>query len=426
MSPLIWLVQAAEGVGIAFDSIRSNKVRAGLTILGVAIGVFVVVALSSIVHGINVSFARELESAGPTSFFVYRRNFTAFQSCDGTVESCPDRRNPGITLDEARGIERLPVIFAVTSHIAGSVVLKLGQQSVGAGMEYYTPNWIQVDGGDISHGRNFTQAEYDGAARVVVLNDVLLKELFGEGAELEALGKTVLVNGVPCRVIGIYRSSGSPMGTPTSAGGSASPKGIMPIETGRRHLQVWMRSNNLIVKPRAGVTAERAIDDVTAYLRERRGLKPGRESNFAIITQDRVMAVYNQLFGTIFLVGLALASVGLLVGGVGVIAIMMISVTERTSEIGIRKALGATRANILWQFLVESATLTAIGAGVGLLLGITAALGIRYFWPVIPAATPASAIAAALAASAFTGILFGIMPAMRAARLDPVTALRHE
>jgi putative ABC transport system permease protein len=174
------------------------------------------------------------------------------------------------------------------------------------------------------------------------------------------------------------------------------------------------------------VTTGEGVDDVTAALRASRGLRPSQPNNFAMITQDRLMETYNDLVGTFFIVGLALSSVGLLVGGVGVVAIMMISVTERTREIGVRKALGATRAAILWQFLVEAVTLTSIGASVGLLLGILTAVGIRTAWPAIPAATPVWAIIAALVASAFTGVIFGILPAIRAAKLDPVAALRHE
>ena len=191
-------------------------------------------------------------------------------------------------------------------------------------------------------------------------------------------------------------------------------------------MRLWVGGNNLIVKPREGVAVIDAVDDVTAYLRGHRGLRPSERTNFAVITQDKLLDVYNQLFGTFFVVGIALSSVGLLVGGIGVIAIMMISVTERTREIGVRKALGATRGTILWQFLVEAVTLTGFGAALGLVLGIGTAILVRTAFPAIPASTPLSSIVSALVASAFTGVLFGMLPAIRAARLDPVVALRHE
>jgi putative ABC transport system permease protein len=143
------LMLALEGVSLAIESMRANKVRAILTIMGVAVGVFVVVALSSVVRGVNESFARDVEAAGPTSFFIYRRNISAFQACDGTDETCPDRRNPPITIDEANAIERLPSILAVTSHVANSGTFKYKDRDLNAGMEAYTPNWTDVDGGDI-------------------------------------------------------------------------------------------------------------------------------------------------------------------------------------------------------------------------------------------------------------------------------------
>jgi putative ABC transport system permease protein len=417
------LAHALEGVGIAIDAMKANKVRAGLTIMGVAVGVFVVVALSSIVRGINESFARDVEAAGPTSFFVYRRNIGGFQICDGTDETCPERRNPMITMEEVRAISRLPNILAVTAHVANGQRFRYKDRELSAGVEGYTANWTQVDGGDIYPGRSFTQAENENAARVVILNEKLALKLFGDS---DPLDKEVETNGVRLRVIGVYHYTESPMGTPTSAGGGDSPKAIVPWETARRHMNFWMRGNNLIVKPMKGVSVEQATDDVTATFRALRGLRPSQRDNFAIITQERLLETYNKLFGTFFVVGLALSSVGLLVGGVGVVAIMMISVTERTREIGVRKALGATRGTILWQFLVEAVTLTGIGAAVGLVLGILVTLGVRTAWPSIPASTPIGSVAAALIVSAFTGVVFGLLPAMRAARLDPVAALRYE
>jgi putative ABC transport system permease protein len=418
------ITHAMEGVSIALESIRSNKARAGLTIVGVAVGVFVVVALSSVVRGVNESFARDVAAAGPTSFFVYRRPMGGFQNCDPSdPSSCPERRNPAITNEEAVGLGNLPSIFAVTQHVSGNSAFKYKDKSLSASIEFYSPNWTDVDGGDIYPGRSFTASEYTGAARVVVINDQLAEALFGQS---DPIDKQVTIDGNQFTVIGLYHYTSSPMGTPTSGGGGDSPKAIAPLETGRRHMQLWVRGENLIVKPRDGVTANDAIDDVTAYLRGHRGLRPGDRMNFAVVTQEKLMETYDQLFGTFFVVGMALSSVGLLVGGIGVIAIMMISVTERTKEIGVRKALGATRANILWQFLVEAVTLTGLGAALGLVLGIGTSVIVRTAWPSIPSSTPISSVISALAASAVTGVVFGMLPAVRAARLDPVAALRHE
>ncbi len=417
------ILNVFEGVRIALDALRANRMRAGLTIMGVAVGLYVVVALSSVVQGVNESSARDVEAAGPTSFFVYRRPIGGFQVCDGTAETCPERRNPMITMDEVRMIERLKRIRSVTAHVATGGTFRYRDRQLNAGIEAYTPNWTDIDAGDINPGRSFTNAEYNAAARVMILNATLAQRLFYDS---DPIDKPVFVDGVQFKVIGIYDYTASPMGTPTSAGGGNEPKAIVPWTSGKSALNMWVLGNNLIVKPRAGVTAEEAVDDVTAALRGARGLRPSQPSNFAVVTQDRLMEIYDSLFGTFFVVGLALSSVGLMVGGVGVVAIMMISVTERTREIGVRKALGATRATILWQFLVEAVTLTSIGAAVGLTLGILTAIGIRTAWPEIPAATPMSSIVAALAASAVTGVMFGMMPAMRAAKLDPVAALRHE
>ena len=416
--------QVFEGVGIALEALRANRVRAGLTIMGVALGVFVVVAMSSVIQGINESFRRDVEAAGPTSFYVYRRPIGGFNACDGTDETCPERRNPPINMDEVAAIERLPTIRSVTAHVGTGASFRYKDKFIpNAGMEAYTANWTDIDGGDIYPGRNFSFAENASGARVTLVNDKLAEILFGQS---DPINKEVLIDGVQFTVIGFYHYTASPMGTPTSAGGGDSPKAIVPFETARRHLNLWVRGNNLIVKPFTGVTVDEAVDDVTAALRARRGLRPQQKNNFDIVTQDRLWAIYNKLFGTFFVVGLALSSVGLLVGGIGVIAIMMISVTERTREIGVRKALGATRWTILWQFLVEAVTLTGIGAAIGLVLGILVAVGVRTAWPSIPATTSWGTVGTSLLISAVTGIVFGMLPAVRAAKMDPVVALRYE
>jgi putative ABC transport system permease protein len=177
--------------------------------------------------------------------------------------------------------------------------------------------------------------------------------------------------------------------------------------------------------PTDSATTLEAQDEVTAALRSKRGLRPGDESNFAIVTQDRVLDAFNKITAAFFVVMIALSSVALLVGGVGVVAIMMISVTERTREIGVRKALGATRSEIMFQFLVEAATLTLVGCVIGMALGALVAWAVRTFSP-IPAAVPLGSVIAALVASILTGVLFGLYPASRASRMDPVEALRYE
>jgi putative ABC transport system permease protein len=202
-------------------------------------------------------------------------------------------------------------------------------------------------------------------------------------------------------------------------------KAIVPFTTAQRKLNVGVRWMDLTVKPRDGVNRDQVMDDVIATLRSTRHLRPSETNDFFISTPEKLMELYDKIVGVFFLVMMVLSAIGLLVGGVGVVAIMMISVTERTREIGVRKALGATRGTILWQFLVEASTLTLVGAIAGLIVGGALTFVIRSATP-IEAATPPTAIVAALAASAFAGIVFGMLPALRASRLDPVEALRYE
>lgn len=406
-----------EGVTIAIDSIRANKVRAGLTILGIAVGVFVVVVISAAIHGINDSVAKDFESAGPTTFFLSRYPIS-FEACDGTENTCKYRRNPPLALADVSAIEQLPSVRTVGAQLQTSRNASYRDKRIsGVSIVGYTGNWQQIDGGgDLYPGRNFTASEAKAGDRVVIVNEEMAKQLFGES---DPIDKTVNIANEPFLVLGVYHYKASFLG------GGDSPKGIIPIEAARKHLGATYNEIGLSVIPATGSTRAQTIDDVIAAMRGRHGLRPAADNDFAIITQDQLFEIYNKIFGAFFLVMVVLSGVGLIVGGVGVIAIMMISVTERTREIGVRKALGATRGTILWQFLVEAVTLTGVGAVIGLVLGALVSFAIKSMTP-IAASVPPMAVVAALLSSCFTGVLFGMLPAAKAAKLDPVTALRYE
>ena len=406
-----------EGVTIALDSIRANKVRAGLTILGIAVGVFVVVVISAAIHGINESVAKDFESVGPTTFYVSRFPIS-FEACDGTENTCKYRRNPPLALADVSALEQLPSVRTVGAQIQTSRSASYRDKRLsGVSIVGNTGNWQQIEGGgDLYPGRNFTSSEAAAGDRVVIVNDEMAKQLFGES---DPIDKSVNIGSEPFRVLGVYHYKASFLG------GGDSPKGIVPIEAARKHLNASFNEIGVSVIPAAGATRAQTIDDVIAAMRGRHALRPGADNDFAIITQDQLFEVYNKIFGAFFLVMVVLSGVGLIVDGVGVIAIMMISVTERTREIGVRKALGATRGTILWQFLVEAVTLTGIGAVIGLVLGALMAFGIKSMTP-IAASVPPLAVVAALLSSCVTGVLFGMLPAAKAAKLDPVTALRYE
>src|SRR5687768_8549440 len=404
-----------EGVVIALDAIRSNKVRAGLTILGIAVGVFVVTVMSAAVHGINAGVSKSMAAAGPTTFFLTRWP-VEINNCNG-AESCPWLRNRPLTLSQAEEIQMLPGVRAVISHIGSSARLKYADRELPSiQVDGFTAGWADVQGSDIIDGRNFTQMEIETAAPVLLVNEMVVEKLFlGEGA----VGKEVRFAGELFQVIGVFRPLANAFDS------NDRGKAIVPFTTAQRKLNVGVNWMDITVKPRDGESRDLVMDEVIATLRSIRHLRPSQQNDFFVSTPEKIMELYNRIVGVFFLVMMVLSAIGLLVGGVGVVAIMMISVTERTREIGVRKALGATRGTILWQFLVEASTLTLVGAVVGLIVGGALTMVIRNTTP-IEAATPPMAIVSALLASAFAGIVFGMLPALRASRLDPVEALRYE
>ncbi len=406
-----------EGVGIALGSLQANKGRAALTILGVAIGVMVVMVIASLISGINRSVSNIFEQIAPRTFLVWRHFQAGVNISDGSDENNPWRRNPPLTEPEADRLAQLLSVRYVTRREESSATVEFeGRRLESVIVAGLSSQWVEVNGGDVYPGRTFTRTEDLANSQVAVISLKLEAELF---RGRDPIGRTIKIAGAPFLVIGVY----SP--PPNLFSGATPPFAGVPHGAFVKYVPFvkgWMR---FAVAPRAGVSQQQAMDDVVATLRVLRQLKPGQENNFSIVTQDKLLDTWNQVTGMFFLAMIVLSSIGLMVGGVGVVAIMMISVTERTREIGVRKALGATKREILWQFLVEAATLTLVGGAVGMVTGGVLAFGVSRLTP-IPANVPVWSVVAALAASALTGIGFGLYPASRAARLDPVEALRYE
>lgn len=284
--------------------------------------------------------------------------------------------------------------------------------------------WTSTQPGDFVSGRNFTPTEVSQARAVVVISNEVAKAVFGE---IDPVGRRVRVNAGRraanelFTVIGVYQPLDNVFGE------VSENFAVVPFTAGDKRLKARDRWTFMMVDivPREAVTSEEAENQVISALRSMRGLGPGEENNFAIIRAEQIVEIFNQLTGMFFIVVVGLSSVGMLVGGIGVIGIMLISVTERTREIGIRKAIGATRQEIKWQFLIEASMLTGLGAIVGLLVGWGASEAIAAISP-LPARIPLWSVAAAIILATLTGILFGMLPALRASRLDPVDALRYE
>lgn len=405
--------RAAEGVALAFDAVRANKSRAALTILGIAIGVMVVIGMASMISGIQSGVSDVVSRAGPKSFVVMRE-FREGIVIDGDDER---QRPPRLSRHEADLIRKLPGIQDVNVREGGVSMVSYRDKTLGntfvQGMD---PSWLVVEGGDILDGRNFTPIDMASNAYVVVINQNAADALFDH---VDPVGKQIKVFGLPFTVIGLYQDPADIFSD------SDDPKIIVPHSTFTKVADFERGWINIMVFPRDEVTQAEAMDQVTMALRIDRGLRPSQPNNFDLVSGSRFLESFNQMTAGFFLVMLVLSSVGLMVGGIGVVAIMMISVTERTREIGVRKALGATRGEVLFQFLVEAATLTLIGGLVGMGLGALIALAINVFTP-LPAIIPLWSVFAAILASVITGIFFGLYPANKAARLDPVEALRYE
>ena len=405
-----------EGVGIALDALRSNKLRSALTILGVVIGVSTVMAMASIVEGIRGQIFNAMNTAGPSAFYVMR----FFSQTPLNPDHLPYevRIRPVLTEEDAIAVRDVPEI-----QYAGIwVQMFLRMEYQGVSTQTVTvygadEHYMEILGGTLLRGRFFAPSELDGEP-VVVLEEESADRLFGE---IDPMGRRIRVGGVALTVIGIYQRPANIFEPPGQQIGA-----IMPFVTAKRNYH-YDETNGLFlsVKGWPRVSVPIAKDLTIAALRRERRLRPGMPNTFDVITQDQILDTISNLTTAFFGVMVALSSVALLVGGIGVMAIMMVSVTDRTREIGLRKALGATRQEILWQFLVESATLTFIGGLLGIAFGLATGHILKEVLD-LQSGVPLWSAVLATVVSIMIGLVFGLYPANRAAAMDPVEALRHE
>lgn len=403
-----------EGVRLALDQLRANKLRTGLTILGLVVGVATVMLMSAVVGGVRSTVLSAIESAGPRNFMVSRYNM------DGPMVSAdepPWAGNPKVTPAEVSHLERLDAVEYTVVDFSFQTTIERGQERI-SGVQGTADGarWDEFRQGRFVAGHNFMESDVRAARPVVVLSLPLAERLFGI---LDPVGRRVRLDGRIFTVIGVFQVADNIFAS------IVKDFLVVPYTAALKHLGVSDDFLTVLVVTAPDASQAEAMDQVIGAMRVLRGLRPAQANDFEIIRQEELAQTFNRMTGVFFAVMIALSSVALLVGGVGVIAIMMIAVTERTREIGVRKALGATRREILFQFLIEATTLTLIGVAVGLLLGGAGAALLAGMTPV-PARVPAAAIAAAIGMAVVAGVLFGLWPAYRAARLDPVEALRYE
>lgn len=406
-----------NNVGVAVDTLRANKLRSGLTILGVVIGVSTVMMMAAIVQGIKEQIVRTIEIAGPTTFYVVR----VWSQTPVNPDRLPKyiRIRPDLADAEARRIASLPEISYAA--IWGQSQARLehnGLRTQRLALVGADDRFTEIQGGELGEGRWFTKAELASGSNVIVLEESAARKIFGRE---NPIGKQVHVGGRPAQVIGIYVKAGNIFEPPGQSIGAIIPYKMLDH-------QFYIDKINALwipVKPKRGVNIHAAQEAVTIALREMRGLRPADANTFDLITNDQILDTFNKITGVFFLVMIVLSSVGLMVGGIGVMAIMMVSVTNRTREIGVRKALGATQREILLQFLVEAATLTGIGGAAGIIIGLLLGRVITGFMN-IDAGIPVALTIVAVSVSVGIGIVFGLLPARRAARMDPIEALRYE
>ena len=417
---MINIFEIKEAISMAFAAIRAHKMRAFLTVLGVLVGVATVIAMVSIITGLNQSMAQQIESLGSDVIYVTKSEIGI--QFGGPSEE--ERNRPSITFQDAMAVEELcPSVEAVSPQNWGPGVktVKYKDNKVSRfELIGVMPSYEVVNNNYIEEGRFFTDSDVNYRAMVTVLGRDVVEVLF---PGLDPIGKEIRIAGrnfAPkrFRVIGVMEER------PSILGGSQNNFVLLPYDTYKK-LYPEEKELLLVAKPTNPELLDQAIEEITQVMRIRRGLAADKPNNFAIATQDDLMDMYRNITKAIYMVMVVISSIGLLVGGVGVMNIMLVSVTERTREIGIRKAIGARKRDILWQFLIEAMTLSGSGGILGIIIGLLLgkfvamvtplAAGVSWFWIVL-----------GFSFSVSVGLIFGIYPAYRAARLDPIVSLRYE
>ena len=405
--------QFLEAAGIALDAIWSNKLRSFLTVLGNIVAVTSIIAVVSLVQGMNVYVTDAIVSdVGADNFTIQRMPVIRTQADEDRV-----RNNPRITLDEATAIRKFSEnISAVAAQSGAAATMSYRTESVdGAQVQGVSADYIYFATYNVERGRLISPIEITTNRPVTVIGWEVADKLF---ASIDPIDKTISMNGVHYRVVGVHKKKGSAFGNSQDNFAIVSIGNFMKMFGSRRNM-------DLLVKPRTPELLRAAMDDATVALRVERRLRPKDPDNFGMFTSDTLLGIYSAATSGIFAVLIGVVALSLVVGGIVIMNIMLMVVSERTREIGLRKALGARRRDIVWQILTESVTLSTFGGVLGTFLGFLLALAISKLSP-LPASVQVWSVAAGIGVTAVVGLFFGLYPAMRAARLDPIEALRRE